>query len=188
MGDKHRSEWSGNLTDGDRFAEPPSRILNTVLVQRLGEADYGEEIGRIGFLNLVARSGASVPEGVVLTHEFHRRFIDNGGITEAIRDSAAARIDVRQQIRSIRRRYGGVPMSGELNRMICDAIIDLKSRTVVVISEDVTRAGLRTIPEARDAVVKAWLSVRGLKRQIEAASRGEEIPTWPVLIQREVDY
>ena len=162
--------------------------MNAALVQRLGEAYYGEEAGRIGFLNLVAGSGATVPEGVVLTHEFHRRFLDAGGLAGAIRDSVGARGDVRRQVRALRRKYGRAPVDSELNRMICEATIGLGARTVVVISEDVTRSGIRTIPEARDAVRKAWLSVAGLKRQIEAAARGEEIPTWPVLIQREAHY
>ena len=42
-----------------------------------------------------------------------------------------------------------------------------------------------SIPEVKDAIKKAWLSVRGLERQLEAASRGLEIPTWPVLILAE---
>ena len=169
----------------DEFA---CRIVNTALVQRLGEAYYDEDAGRIGFLNFVAGSGALVPEGVVLTHEFHRRFLDTGGIVKEIRDSAGVSGDVRRRVRALRRKYGRVPVEGELNRMICNAIIGLGARTVVVISEDVSRGGLRTIPEARDAVREAWLSVGGLKRQIEAAESGEEIPTWPVLIQREAHY
>ncbi len=159
--------------------------MDDALIQRLGEAGYGEEAGRVGFLNLMARSGAAVSKGVVLTRESHRRFLDAGGVAEAIRDSARARGDLRQRVRTLRRRYRRATIEGELNRAICEAIIGLGARTVVVISEDVTRAGLRTIPEARDAIRKAWLSVNGLKRQIEAASRGEELPTWPVLVQRE---
>lgn len=187
-GDEHISDRSGGHPDEGEFAEPTGRILNTALVQRLGEAGYGEEAGRIGFLNLVAGSGASVAEGIVLTHEFHRRFLEAEGLAEAIRDSVGVRGDIRHRVRTLRRKYGRVRIDGELNQMICDAIIGLRARTVVVISEDVTRAGLKTIPEAREAVRKAWLSVNGLKRQIEAAARGEEIPVWPVLIQREVHY
>ena len=176
MGKEHRNDHSRSTQDEGELAEPGRRAMNAVLVQRLGEAGYGEEAGRIGFLNLVAGSGASVPEGVVLTHEFHRRFLDTGGLAQAIRDSVGASGDIRRRIRALRRKYGRVPIEGELNRLICDAIIGLGARTVVVISEDVTRSGLRTIPEAREAVRKAWLSVGGLKRQIEAAERGEEIP------------
>lgn len=187
-GEEHRSDWSENPADGDELAEPIHRTVNTVLVQRLGEADYDKYAGLIGFLNLMAGSGASLPEGVVLTHEFHLRFLNTGGFAEAIRASVGDRGDVRQRVRALRRKYGRLPIEGELNRMICDAIIGLGSRSVVVISEDVSRAGLRTIPEVRDAVRKSWLSVGGLKRQLEAAAGGEEIPTWPVLIQRESHY
>ncbi|MGB3633646.1 MAG: hypothetical protein WA982_06365 [Rubrobacteraceae bacterium] len=187
-GNKHRRDHSESYADGDELDEPDCSIVNTALVQRLGEAYYGEDAGRIGFLNLVAGSGALMPEGMVLTHEFHRRFLDTGGLAQAIRDSVGVRGDIRRRVRTLRRKYGRLPLEGELNRMICDAIIGLGARTVVVISEDVTRSGLRTIPEAREAVRKAWLSVGGLKRQIEAAERGEKIPTWPVLIQREVHY
>lgn len=162
--------------------------MNTAFVQRLGEADYGEDAGRIGFLNLVAGFGAAMPEGVVLTQEFHRRFIDTGGLADAIREPLGGRGSIRRRVRALRREYGRTPIDGDLNRMICDAIIGLGARTVVVVSEDVTRSGLRTIPEARDAVRKAWLSVNGLRRQIEATSHGQEIPTWPVLIQREDHY
>lgn len=186
-GNEHISDRSGRHPDEGEFTEPIGRILNAALVQRLGEAGYGEEAGRIGFLNLVAGSGASVTEGIVLTHEFHRRFLQAEGLAEAIRGSVV-RGDIRHRVRTLRREYGRVRIDSELNRMICDAIIGLRARTVVVISEDVTRAGLKTIPEAREAVRKAWLSVNGLKRQIEAAARDEEIPVWPVLIQREIHY
>jgi hypothetical protein len=160
--------------------------MGSDFIRRLGEAGYGEESGRVGFLNLMVESGASVSEGVVLTREAHRRFLDTSGLAGAIRDSAAgARGDIRRRVRALRRRYGRAPIEGELNRVICESVIGLGARTVVVISEDVTRAGLKTIPEARDAVRKAWLSVNGLKRQLEAAARGDELPTWPVLVQRE---
>lgn len=191
-GDDYRGDTFGRYAGSGRgepgnpvFGKPEAGTMGDALIRRLGEAGYGEEAGRVGFLNLLARSGASVSEGVVLTRESHRRFLETGGVAEAIRGSAYARGDLRRRIRALRRRYGRAAIEGELNRMICEAIIDLGARTVVVISEDVTRAGLRTLPEVRDAVRKAWLSVNGLKRQIEAASRGEELPTWPVLVQRE---
>jgi hypothetical protein len=38
----------------------------------------------------------------------------------------------------------------------------------------------------KDAVRDAWLSLRGVERQTEAVIRGDELPTWPVLIQREI--
>lgn len=162
--------------------------MDSELIRHLGEAGYTEESGRIGFLNMMASSGASVPEGVVLTREFHRRFLYSRGLACEIRNSANVRGDMHRRVRVLRRKYGHAPIESELDRMICDVIIDLGARTVAVISEDVTRSGLRSIPETRDAVRKAWLSVNGLKRQIQAASRGDELPTWPVLIQREVHH
>ena len=144
---RHRRGHSEDSTDENNLAEPARRILNTALVQRLGEAEYGEATGRVGFLNLLAGSGALVPEGVMLTHEFHRRFLDAGGIAEAVRDSVDVRGDTRCRARALRRKYGKAPIDGELNRMVCDAIIGLGARTVVVISEDVTRSRLRSIPK-----------------------------------------
>lgn len=58
----------------------------------------------------------------------------------------------------------------------------------MVRSEEGSEGGLGTIPNVLAAVRRAWLSTNGLKRQIEAASRDGEIPTWPVFIQREVEY
>jgi hypothetical protein len=34
----------------------------------------------------------------------------------------------------------------------------------------------------KDAIREAWLSVEGLRHQMEAASRGEKLPTWSVSI------
>jgi hypothetical protein len=41
---------------------------------------------------------------------------------------------------------------------------------------------LRSIPEVKDAVRYAWLSLRGLERQLDAAARGEGVPTWQLLV------
>ncbi|CAN5823915.1 hypothetical protein BH23ACT11_BH23ACT11_26400 [soil metagenome] len=185
---KPRRDRFRNVGHGEQLDHTGARIVNAAFVQRLGEAEYGEDAGRIGFLHLVARSGASVPEGKVFTQEFHRRFLDSANLADTIRQTANAGGSIRRRVRALRKKFGQVPLDDELNRMICDAIISLDACTVVIISEDVTRSGLRTIPEARDAVRKAWLSLSGLKRQIDAASQGEEIPTWPILIQKEIRY
>jgi hypothetical protein len=58
----------------------------------------------------------------------------------------------------------------------------LNARVVVVLSEDLEKGSLRSIPEVKDAVRDAWLSLRGLERQVEAAARGEDLPTWPLLV------
>ena len=76
-------------------------------------------------------------------------------------------------------------IEGELNRAICDALIGLGSPSVTVASEGSATRHLKSIPEVKDAIKKAWLSVKGLGRQLEAASRGLEIPTWPILILAE---
>src|SRR5215212_3215698 len=70
-------------------------------------------------------------------------------------------------------------VDGEVNRAICEALIGLSAKTAVVLSGDLERGGLRSIPEVGDAVRDAWLSPRGLERQIAAVARGEDLPTWP---------
>ncbi len=183
MNDRYRNDRVGGEAHGGGSAERARWVVDNAFVRRLGDAGYDEEAGRVGFLDMMAASGVSIPEGVVLTPEFHRRFLETGGLAAAIRDSAQE--DIRRRAHTLRREYGRAPIGDRLNRMICEAIIGLGARKVVVISEDVTQSGLTTLPAARDAVRKAWLSVNGLMRQIGAASRGEKIPTWSVLIQRE---
>jgi hypothetical protein len=123
---------------------------------------------------------------VVLTHNFHRRFIESSSFVRAIQDSANAGGSARRQALDLRRRYGRGPLESGLSRVIREALIELGGRSVVVISEDVTRTGLRSIPEVLSALLGAWLSAEGLKRQIEAAAYEKEPPTWPLLIQREI--
>jgi len=56
---------------------------------------------------------------------------------------------------------------------------------VKMVSEGLTRRGLGSVPEVLDAIREAWLLPEGLRLQLEAVSRGEAIPTWPVLILAE---
>lgn len=86
----------------------------------------------------------------------------------------------------MRSRYRSVPMEEELNRQICRVLIGLGAPVVTVLSEDYEKQDLKTIPDMVDAVREAWLCAEGLKWQIEKVAAGEEIPTWPVLVQREV--
>jgi hypothetical protein len=51
-----------------------------------------------------------------------------------------------------------------------------------VVSEGLIRRHLKSIPEVKDAIREAWLFLEGLGRQMEAASRGEAMPTWPVFV------
>jgi hypothetical protein len=53
---------------------------------------------------------------------------------------------------------------------------------VTVVSEGSIRRRLESIPEVKDAIREAWLHLEGLKRQVEAASHGEAMPTWPVFV------
>jgi hypothetical protein len=177
------------MAQTDEYELPGKEHIETAragLLLRLGEAPYGREADWVGMLNLLARSGVPVAEGVVLTHNFHRRFIESSSLVRAIQDSANAGGDARRQALTLRRRYGRNPLESGLSRMIREALIELGGRTVVVISDDVTRTRLGSIPEVLGALLGAWLSVEGLKRQIEAAADGEEPPTWPLLIQREI--
>lgn len=128
---------------GDSFGG--SSVSSPAFVRRLGEAGYGPEDGRVGALDLLARSGLPVPRGFVLTAEGHRQFLRVGGLGEM------------------------------LEREIRTALLDLGTRTVSVWWEFGARRGLGTIPAVVAAVREAWTP----------ASTGGEMPTWPVLVQRQ---
>jgi hypothetical protein len=89
------------------------------------------------------------------------------------------------RVAEMRSNHASCPVEGELNQAICEVLIELNAKTAVVLSSDLERGGLSSIPEVRDAVREAWLSPPGLERQIAAVARGGELPTWPVLVQRE---
>jgi hypothetical protein len=82
----------------------------------------------------------------------------------------------------IRSRRVSYPVEGRLNRAICEALIELNARAVIVLSADFARGGLRTIPEVKDAVRDAWLTQRGLERQVDAEAQGEDVLTWLLLV------
>ncbi len=185
MEEKRRRDRSDRISNDPGSNKAYPRSVNDLLVQRLGEADCGAEDARIGFLNLMASSGDSVPQGRVLTHELHRRFLETSGVARIVRASAMASAGMRRRVRELQREFRKNPLDTEVNRVVCDAVLALNARTVVVISEDVSYSGLGSIPQAREAVVKSWLSVDGLRRQIRAAESGKQLPTWVVLVQRE---
>jgi hypothetical protein len=137
----------------------------------------------VGVLNLLARAGLPLPEGTVLTHRAHEEFFRTGGI---LGDIQAAAWGAGRPVAEIRRKHASRPVEGELNREICEALIELNAKTVVVISGDLEKGNLSSIPEVRDAVRDAWLSPPGMERQIAAVARGGDLPTWPVLVQREL--
>ncbi len=186
MNEKRRRDRSDPSSNEPGFDEDNLQNVSDALVQSLGEADCGAEDARIGFLNLMAGSGDSVPEGRVLTRELHRRFLETSGLARVIRSSTIASEDTRRRVRELQRDLRERPLDADINRVVCNAILALNARTVIVISEGVSYSGLGSIPQAREAVVKAWLSADGLKQHIQAARNGEQLPTWAVLVQREV--
>jgi hypothetical protein len=154
-------------------------------VRRLGEAGHWQDNGHVGILDLLACAGLLVHEGLVLTRRAHEEFLRTSGALLDIEAAARREEDARQQAEGIQSRHASYPVEGGLNRALCEALIGMNARAVVVLSEDLEKGGLRSIPEVKDAVRDAWLSLRGLERQVEAAARGDDLPTWPVLIQRE---
>jgi hypothetical protein len=157
-------------------------VSKSEFTRRLGEAGYERESGRVGVLNLLARAGLPVPEGTVLTNRAHEEFLRTSGI---LRDIQAAAWGAGRPVAEIRSKHASCPLGGELNQVICEVLIELNAKTAVVLSGDVEKGSLSSIPEVRDAVREAWLSPPGLERQIAAVARGGDLPTWPVLVQRE---
>jgi hypothetical protein len=151
-------------------------------VRPLGEAGYGSNNARGELLDLLACAGLPIPEGVVLTPRAHEEFLQTSGALRDIRAVTKRREDARQRAEVIRSRHVSYPVEGGLNRAICEALIELKARAVIVLSADFARGGLRSIPEVKDAVRDGWLSLRGLERQVDAAAQGEDPPTWPLLV------
>jgi len=137
----------------------------------------------LGLLNLLARAGLPVPEGEALTRKAHEEFLRASSI---LRDIRAAGRGTAWRVAEMRSKLVSCLVDGEVNREICEALIGLSAKTAVVLSGDLERGGLRSIPEVGDAVRDAWLSPRGLERQIAAVARGEDLPTWPVLVQGEL--
>ena len=151
-------------------------------VRRLGEVGHWQDNGRVGPLGLLADTGLLVHEGLVLTRRAHEEFLRTSGVLRDVRTAARRGEDARRRAAEIRSRHATYPVKGGLNQAICEALIGLNARVVVVLSEDLEKGGLRSIPEVKAAVRDAWLSLRGLERQVEAAARGEDLPTWPLLV------
>jgi phosphoenolpyruvate synthase/pyruvate phosphate dikinase len=102
----------------------------------LGEAGCGWESGRGGLLNLLARAGLPVPEGTVLTHRAHEEFLR---VTGCLRDIQAAAWEAGSPAAEICRKHASSPVEGELNRAICEVLIELNAKTAVVLSSDLRR-------------------------------------------------
>ena len=155
-------------------------------VRRLGEVWHWQDNGRVGLLDLLADAGLLVHEGLVLTRLAHEEFLRTSGALRDIETAARRGEAARRQAEEIRLRHACYPVEGGLNQAICEALIGLNARSVTVLSTDFSKGGLRSIPEVKDAVRDAWLSPRGLERQVDAAAQGEDIPTWPLLVYSQV--
>jgi hypothetical protein len=139
---------------------------------------------------MFARAGLSSAECVVVSERAHREFMDQSGLGEDLRSGALGSEAFGNgeegpspaTLLGMRLRHLSSPIEGELNRQICEGLVGLGAIQVAVASEGLIRRHLKSIPEVKGAIREAWLSLEGLGRQIEAASRGEEMPTWPALI------
>jgi hypothetical protein len=150
-------------------------------VRHITWADIGCE-RQDGYPCLLDHADLPVPEGIVLGEEAHLTFLEQSGLLKDLRAHHGGGEDAGSRALTIRAAHRYSPIEGDLNREICEAIIGLGSTAVAVVSEGLTRRHLKSIPEVKEAVRDAWLSPEGLKRQGEAASSGEEIPTWSVTI------
>lgn len=168
-------------------SKAPLDLFGRRYVHRLWQTDSEpqEVVGRGQVLDLLAQAGLLVPKGMVLNKEAHREFLEQSGLLEDLRAHAGGGEDPALTVLRICLSHRSSMIKGELNRAICDALIGLGSPSVAVVSEGLTTRHLKSIPEVKDTVKKSWLSLEGVKRQLEVASRGLEIPTWPVLILAE---
>jgi hypothetical protein len=159
-------------------------------VDRLGPAEVGCRREEGGYppcpFEMFLRAGLSLAECVVVGQRAHREFMDQCGLGHDLRSSALSNAEERgtspAALSDVRLRYLSRSIEGELNRQICEMLIDLGAPSVAVVSEDLIQRRLESIPEVKDAIREAWLLVEGLRRQMEAASRGEAMPMWPVFV------
>jgi hypothetical protein len=166
----HTAELEG-ISNGGGRVRPASR--------RGGVRPKQRARGDLGPVRL-RRSPRS--RGLVLTRRAHEEFLRTSGALRDIRAATKRGEDARQRAEVIRSRHVSYPIEGGLNRAICKALVELNARAVIVLSADFARGGLRSIPEVKDAVRDAWLTLRGLERQVDAAAQGEDPPTWPLLV------
>jgi hypothetical protein len=135
---------------------------------------------------MFVRAGLPLAECVMLGEEAHREFMDQSGLLEELRAlRALSDEDAHAKVTRLRLAHLSSTIEGELNRQICEALIGFGAPSVTVVSEWLIERHHKSIPEVKDAIRGAWLSLEGLRRQVEAASRGEEVPTWPVSILAE---
>lgn len=174
---RHRSEHSGT----------PSDSLRRRYVHRLQESVYKDKDESARVLNLLLKAGLPLAEGMIFGEEAHREFMEQSGLSKDLRAPNPGTGDEDAHSRALRIRllHGASSIKDDLNKEILEALIELGSPRVIVVSEGLIKRGLGSIPEVKHAVRDAWLSLEGLKGQVQAAFRGEEVPTWPVLILAE---
>lgn len=174
---RHRSEHSG----------APSDSLRHRYVHRLQELMHEDKDEGARVLNMLLKAGLPMTEGMIFGAEAHREFMEQSGLSRDLRAPTPSTRDEDAASRALRIRllHGASSMKDELNQEVLEVLIELGAPRVTVVSEGLIRRGLGSIPEVKHAVRDAWLSLEGLKRQVEAAFRGEEVPTWPVLILAE---
>jgi hypothetical protein len=157
-------------------------------VRRLKEKSVHEARNdSVRALNLLVDAGLSLAEGAILGEEAHREFMEQSGLWKDLRAATpgSGEEDAGSKALRIRFSHRQSPIKGELSQEIFDALIEIGAPWVIVISEGLIRRGLGSIPEVKDAIREAWLSPEGLRRQLQAAFRGEGVPTWPVVILAE---
>ena len=138
-------------------------------------------------LNLLIEADLPLGEGAILGEAAHREFMELSNLWKDLPAPTPDSGDEDAGSKALRLRvsHRQRPIEGELEQEIVDALIEIGAPWVTVVSEGLRRSGLGSIPEVKDAIREAWLSPEGLRRQLEAAFRGEEMPTWPVVILAE---
>lgn len=166
-----------------RSGTPPSPYVRRLSLAEVGCGRRGETHPPCPF-EMFVRAGLPLAECVVLGEQAHREFLEHSGLEEDLRTriSPSGGEGAGPEAPSVRLSHVSSPIGGELNRQICEALMALGAPSVAVVSESLVRRHLERIPEVKDAIKEAWLSLEGLGRQVEAASRGEVMPTWPVYV------
>lgn len=178
---------SGSEDHSDRAARSRAAtgVFGGRLISRLGAGGYGPEDGRVGMLDALVCAGLTIPEGIVLGRGAHSEFMKQSGLLQEMLDLAEQAVDASRLAQDLRLAYGRSPVAGELNRVICEALIDLGAPSVAVVSESSVQRGLTSIPGVKEALKEAWLSLGCLEHQVGAAARGEELPTRLLIVQAE---
>lgn len=168
-----------------KHSRTPSDSRERRYVHRLNEESVHQ--GRddsVRALNLLIEADLPLVEGAILGEAAHREFMEQSDLWKdsPAPTSGSGDEDAGSKALRIRHSHRQSPIEGELDQEIVDVLIEIGAPWVTVVSEGLRRSGLGSIPEVKDAIREAWLSPEGLRRQLEAAFRGEEVPTWPVVI------